>query len=210
MTTRTLKTVTVLTFLILWFGTSASFGFYDPSVQRWVNRDPIYERGGRNPYGFVYNNPIGLIDRFGEVAYGWPVVPPPGYPPTFPQRPPSQKPCGSDNCNPFQISQNALAAEARNHNSALDPDPYGGGYRHCVAACLLTRCYGAIGGAMRLIRDLIDETNDPNNPQYQNSQGDMQGERAGEQLALSSSQDCEHACLERYPPLQGPPAPGRR
>jgi hypothetical protein len=34
-------------------------------VAHWLSRDPIAERGGRNLYGFVYNNPIGRIDRLG-------------------------------------------------------------------------------------------------------------------------------------------------
>jgi len=39
--------------------------FYDPSVQRWVNRDPIEEEGGINLYQFVDNNPNGRLDWFG-------------------------------------------------------------------------------------------------------------------------------------------------
>jgi len=38
---------------------------YSPSTGRWLNRDPIGELGGRNLYGFVYNNPIRRIDRLG-------------------------------------------------------------------------------------------------------------------------------------------------
>ncbi|HTI70827.1 MAG TPA: RHS repeat-associated core domain-containing protein [Candidatus Limnocylindria bacterium] len=43
------------------------YGFrnYDPAFQRWVNRDPIGERGGINQYGFVNNAPVGSIDPFG-------------------------------------------------------------------------------------------------------------------------------------------------
>ena len=32
--------------------------FYDPGLQRWINRDPIQEDGGVNLYGFI-NNKIG-------------------------------------------------------------------------------------------------------------------------------------------------------
>jgi len=38
---------------------------YSPTSGRWLNRDPIEESGGRNLYGFVYNNPIRRIDRLG-------------------------------------------------------------------------------------------------------------------------------------------------
>jgi RHS repeat-associated protein len=43
------------------------YRFYDPSSQRWLNRDPIGERGGGNLYGFVYNNPIQYFDRYGLI-----------------------------------------------------------------------------------------------------------------------------------------------
>ncbi len=41
------------------------FRFYDPSLQRWINRDPILEAGGINVYGFVLNTPTDLIDPLG-------------------------------------------------------------------------------------------------------------------------------------------------
>jgi len=39
--------------------------FYDPILQRWINRDPIQESGGLNLYGFVANDPIDTIDILG-------------------------------------------------------------------------------------------------------------------------------------------------
>ena len=41
------------------------FRFYDPNLQRWLNRDPIGEEGGINLYGFVGNAPIGRGDSCG-------------------------------------------------------------------------------------------------------------------------------------------------
>jgi RHS repeat-associated protein len=38
---------------------------YDPNLQRWIQRDPIGERGGLNLYGFVGNNPISFVDPLG-------------------------------------------------------------------------------------------------------------------------------------------------
>lgn len=41
------------------------YRFYDPSSQRWPNRDPIGERDTINLYAFVRNNPIGHVDKLG-------------------------------------------------------------------------------------------------------------------------------------------------
>jgi RHS repeat-associated protein len=41
------------------------YRFYDPSLQRWINRDPIEEEGGMNLYEFVGNEPTLQIDPFG-------------------------------------------------------------------------------------------------------------------------------------------------
>jgi RHS repeat-associated protein len=41
------------------------YRFYDPNLQRWINRDPVQENGGENLYGFVLNDPISVRDAFG-------------------------------------------------------------------------------------------------------------------------------------------------
>ena len=41
------------------------YRFYDPNLQRWLNRDPLGEAGGVNLYGYVRNNPVIFIDPFG-------------------------------------------------------------------------------------------------------------------------------------------------
>jgi RHS repeat-associated protein len=41
------------------------YRFYDPLTQRWLNRDPIGERGGINLYAFVGNDPVQKIDPLG-------------------------------------------------------------------------------------------------------------------------------------------------
>ena len=42
------------------------YRFYVPSVGRWLNRDPVGERGGENIGGFNCNNPVVLIDTDGR------------------------------------------------------------------------------------------------------------------------------------------------
>ncbi len=44
--------------------------FYDPNLQRWLNRDPIMELGGMNLYGFCANDPLGLTDPTG-LGFSW-------------------------------------------------------------------------------------------------------------------------------------------
>jgi RHS repeat-associated protein len=45
------------------------YRFYEPSLQRWLNRDPLMETGGLNLYGFVGNDPINQMDPSGLVWY---------------------------------------------------------------------------------------------------------------------------------------------
>ncbi len=42
---------------------------YNPEQGRWLNRDPIGERGGLSLYGFVGNNGIGLVDALGRKPF---------------------------------------------------------------------------------------------------------------------------------------------
>lgn len=66
MKTQKLRIAGILLLLALIIGTSATFGFYDPAVQRWVNRDPIEEDGGVNLYEFVLSRPVSHFDRDGR------------------------------------------------------------------------------------------------------------------------------------------------
>lgn len=45
-----------------------AFAHYDPNKGRWLNRDPIEEKGGASLYGYVANSPINAIDPFGLDA----------------------------------------------------------------------------------------------------------------------------------------------
>ena len=41
------------------------YRYYDPSTGRWLNKDPIEERGGVNLYGFVGNDGVNRLDYLG-------------------------------------------------------------------------------------------------------------------------------------------------
>ncbi len=45
------------------------YRWYAPNLQRWVNQDPIKERGGLNLFQFVGNRPIGSIDFYGNELH---------------------------------------------------------------------------------------------------------------------------------------------
>jgi RHS repeat-associated protein len=47
---------------LLYYG----YRFYTPSLGRWINRDPIEEKGGVNLYGFVGNAGVGKWDILGK------------------------------------------------------------------------------------------------------------------------------------------------
>ena len=44
-----------------------ALAFYNPEAGRWLNRDPIEEKGGHNLYGLVRNDPLGKVDALGLV-----------------------------------------------------------------------------------------------------------------------------------------------
>jgi RHS repeat-associated protein len=41
------------------------YRFYNPSIERWMNRDPLGEAGGINLYGFVGGDPVNWVDPWG-------------------------------------------------------------------------------------------------------------------------------------------------
>ena len=51
---------------LLYYG----YRWYSPSLGRWINRDPIEERGGLNLYGFVGSDGVGKWDVLGLAGYG--------------------------------------------------------------------------------------------------------------------------------------------
>lgn len=53
---------------VLLFVAHEALAFYNPETGRWLNRDPIEEKGGANTYAFVANVPVGEVDVIGLLA----------------------------------------------------------------------------------------------------------------------------------------------
>ena len=58
--------------------TQSALAFYNPSTGRWLSRDPIGERGGRNLFAFVSNQPQAACDKLGLAEYVYQEAPPSG------------------------------------------------------------------------------------------------------------------------------------
>jgi hypothetical protein len=54
--------------IVLTFCRTAT-AFYNPQMQRWINRDPIGTKGGFNLYEFVLDNPLNIVDRLGLQGF---------------------------------------------------------------------------------------------------------------------------------------------
>ena len=75
---RRIAAIRLLGWLLLLFASSAQ-AFYNPAAGKWLSRDPIGERGGKNLYAFNGNASIYRIDVLGLADYdfrgGWALPP---------------------------------------------------------------------------------------------------------------------------------------
>lgn len=55
--------------LVLVLSAQSALAFYNPQTGRWLSRDPIGERGGKNLYGYVDNSPINRSDILGRHEF---------------------------------------------------------------------------------------------------------------------------------------------
>ena len=75
------------------------YRLYDPTIAKWLNRDPIQEQGGNNIYSFVRNAAISVVDYLGLI----PPMEVPWWPPPSPPKPP---PYEGDNGNCYNYACN--------------------------------------------------------------------------------------------------------
>jgi hypothetical protein len=106
-----------LSLFLVFVSISDVSAFYNPQVQRWLNRDPIGEEGGMNLYAFVRNNPIKRFDAQGlfvsfpdPTSPDFPLDPPdfPDFPPSDPKKPSSPNQCAAGNCPNFESQWDKL------------------------------------------------------------------------------------------------------
>jgi uncharacterized protein RhaS with RHS repeats len=134
------------------------FRFYDPNLQRWLNRDPLAERGGINLYTMVGNNPITQIDAEGREIFTPPVLWPPG--PRSPVLLTIVLRCGV----PYYTAASLKYSDDK--------------MRHCWASCSIAR---ACGKGIALAGDLAKEFGDmlKRGYDYNDSKEDMAANAAG-------------------------------
>lgn len=112
------------------------FRFYDPNLQRWINRDPFSERGGYNLFAFVSNNPLFFVDPFGldlnngnidfNPTMNFPQPPQwDPFPELHPPKPPPKLPRDDDYCPNKPLRRPPWLDRARHyHEPGLPPGYY--------------------------------------------------------------------------------------
>lgn len=157
--------------------------WYDPQQGRFISEDPITFAGGINFYTYVGNDPLGKVDPSGlnDAPYYYVADPPPP--------PPSLDP----NLPVFSFFDAGGGAEARHFPPSPQIDPYYGGFRHCVAACLIKRRYGLLAGLIVKIEDTWREDDVTT---------ESAGDKLAEQIGLKCAEknlSCENGCLRIFP-----------
>ena len=159
------------------------FRYYQPSLGRWLSRDPIGEEGGINLYGYVRNSPAGRTDPLGLQSWGPPFMPPIDN---------NQKP----DCLAAIAEAWATAAIGNNFPGSLPqyPGVTDDKYQHCVSSCKLTRACGAaiaeFFGDLKKARDeWLGEGADP-----EDYDANERGRNAAK--GCKRQKDCEEACRQ--------------
>ena len=104
-----MKTTTRLNLIVAMatlLAAASAQAFFDPHIGRFASRDPIGERGGRNHYAFVRNDPVNSYDRLGLLTISVVNL---GPSPSMPQGAPALLNCGGF-VVPWQFQLDAPAA----------------------------------------------------------------------------------------------------
>jgi uncharacterized protein RhaS with RHS repeats len=159
--------------------------WYDPGVQRWINRDPIQEKGGKNLYRFVNNDPNRRVDSFGLedpqiMNLDWSCL----------------------NCYLQLFLQRRKIMGRAAYEAATDP-VYGGighvdgpedAIRHCLAGCYLAKAMRAIPACKDTLASevIADEERNRSNRSQVDIENGIEGSRA------PNNSDCQEYCRKAY------------
>ncbi len=113
------------------------YRFYVPQLGRWLNRDPLGEKGGINLYGFVKGNPINFVDFWGLTSLcdlrPGPINPDDYYtPPSDGNDNPAyyKDPGDGDYVVPITDNTGIFAGDPEYSKPVLPGEEYGPGYDH--------------------------------------------------------------------------------
>jgi RHS repeat-associated protein len=163
------------------------FRFYDPNTQRWLNRDPIGEKGGGNLYVFVDNSPVNLLDATGRVPL-LPVLIGVGV---------AGLACVTDMviCRLYLrdlLHEARETAERLTGEELVNPTSRANALTHCIASCNAARRPGPCLWAKRT-NDIL---NDRERDGRWESEIDRRNNDEGYQLGRKKPADCTAACQQ--------------
>lgn len=145
------------------------YRYYDPLLQRWINRDPIAEEGGINVYKFNENDPINRLDAFGELSFNFRDWSPLYY---------------------IFEDENTEMEEALEEGRGGDDN-----YRHCLASCRAARRLGPLGGAAAIEGwNITQEYPRFNTIHHNDSIHDIQANWDGWRKAWNIFKSCRERC----------------
>ena len=163
----------------------APFRAYDPTMGRWLSRDPMGERhhDGPNLYRYSQNDPTNSTDPLGlftifDLPNFWKYLTK-----------------DFDLSRPFESIADAAWRHEQEDMPGGHGGRHGGAYSHCVANCMFKRAAGS--DASRMAVPLL------NLSEYfawdQTSPGDQRANQAGSEAADGPG-SCVEECKKKYPP----------
>ncbi len=164
------------------------YRFYSPQLQRWLNRDPLGERGpdGPNMYAFVRNSFANRIDGDGRVSWGPPFFPPP--------QPTSEGPLDCGNRIKNEVWKKYGVNRPPNDPSARKA--------HCIAHCRISReCPGGdatswLGGFGKEVQDQFKKWGGGGGDGF--DPGDMAANALGRKCGKKKDKTCEELCDDAF------------
>lgn len=158
--------------------TEMASAFYDANLGRWLNRDPLGEKGGHNLYTFVNNRPVNGLDAYGLFGFGHGI----GGPMID-----FCKSVKDHACN-RAVGANALLQLGMHQINGNDDRGGGNAFRHCLAACQSSKTCGE-ESAM----DFWNGREDPSTPM---GQQDLANNAVG--FGNASKSSCWDACMNSW------------